>query len=68
MLIGTMTAKNTTQYTEAIIIEHQSGKLHIVKVNDWIGELMVKGIEAKKVILQEGDQEITLQIEHAPFF
>ena len=68
MLIGTMTVKNTTQYTEAIIIERQSGKLHIVKVNDWIGELMVKAIEAKKVILQEGDQEITLQIEHAPFF
>ncbi len=68
MLIGTVLAKNTTKHTKALIVERQSGKLHIVKVNDWIGELVVKGIEAKKVILQEGEQEITLQIEHAPFF
>lgn len=68
ILIGTVLAKNTTQHTEAIIIERQSGKLHIVRVNDWVGELMVKKIGTKKVILQESDQEITLQIEHAPFF
>ena len=68
MLEGTLIAENTTQHTKAFILERQSGKLHIVKVNDWIGELMVKGIEAKKVILQEGDQEIILQIKHTPFF
>ena len=68
MLIGTVLAKNTTKNTKALIVERQSGKLHIVKVNDWIGELMVKKIEAKKVILQEGEQEITLQIKPALFF
>ncbi len=68
MLIGTVIAKNTAQHTEAFIVERQSRQLHIVRVNDWIGEQMVKGIEAKKVILQEGDQEIILQIEHSPFF
>ncbi len=68
MLIGTAIAKNTTQHTKAFIVERQSGQLHIIKVNDRIGEQMVKRIEAKQVILQEGDQEITLQIEHSPFF
>ncbi len=68
MLIGTAIATNTTQHTKAFIVERQSGQLHIVKVNDRIGEQMVKGIEAKQVILQGGDQEIILQIEHSPFF
>lgn len=68
MLIGTAIAKNTAQHTEAFIVERQSGQLHIVRVNEQIGEQMVKGIEARKVILQEGDQEIILQREHSLFF
>lgn len=68
MLIGTAITKNTTQHKKAFIVERQSGQLRIVRVNDRIGEQMVKRIEAKKVILQGGDQEIILQIEHTPFF
>lgn len=68
MLIGTVITKNTTQHTKAFIVERQSRQLHIVQVNDRIGEQIVKGIKAKKVILQGGDQEIILQIKHAPFF
>lgn len=68
MLIGTAIAKNTTQHTKAFIVERQSGQLHIVQVNDRMGEQLVKRIEAKQVILQGVDQEITLQLEHAPFF
>ncbi|RKU12978.1 hypothetical protein C6501_10055 [Candidatus Poribacteria bacterium] len=68
VLIGTAIATNTTQHTKAYIVERQSGQLHVVRVNDRIGEQMVKGIEAKQVILQKGDQEIILQIEHSPFF
>ena len=68
MLIGTAIATRTTQHTKAFIVERHSGQLHIVRVNDQIGEQMVKRIETKQVILQGGDQEITLQLEHAPFF
>ena len=68
ILIGTVITKRTTQHTKAFIVKRQSGQLHIVQVNDRIGEEMVKGIEAKKVIGQSGDQEIILQIEHSPFF
>ena len=67
-LLGTQIATNTTQHTKAFIVELQSGQLHIVQVNDRIGEQIVKRIEAKKVILQGDDQEIILQIEHALFF
>ena len=68
MLIGTAIATDTTQNTKAFIVERQSSQLHIVRVNDQIGEQLVKRIEAKQVILQGGDQEITLKLEHAPFF
>ncbi len=68
ILIGTVIATDATQHTKAFIVERQSGQLHIVSVNDRIGEQAVKEIAAKQVILQRDDQELRLQIEHTPFF
>lgn len=68
ILVGTAIATRTTHHTKAFIVERQSEQLHIVRINDRIGEQLVKRIEAKQVILQGGDQEIILPLEHTPFF
>ena len=67
-LLGTAIATDTTTHTKAFIVERRSGQLHIVRVDDQISDARVKGIKAKRVILQAGDKEIILESEQLQFF
>ncbi len=66
-LLGTAIASNGTD-TKAFIVERRSGQLHIVQVDEQIGDARVKVIKAKRVILQAGDKEIILEGEQLRFF
>ena len=66
-LLGTAIASNGTD-TKAFIVEQRSGQLHIVQVDEQIGDARVKVIKAKRVILQAGDKEIILEGEQLRFF
>ncbi len=58
-LIGTAVSENIED-SNAFILERSSGRMHIVKVGDVFGEALVKVIESKRVILNEGGKEIVL--------
>lgn len=58
-LIGTAVSENI-ENSKAIILERSSDRMHIVKVGDVFGEALVKVIESKRVILNEGGKEIVL--------
>lgn len=58
-LIGTAVTQNVED-SEAFILERSSNRMHIVKVGEVFGEALVKVIESKRVILNEGGKEIVL--------
>lgn len=68
MLLGTMIVIDSIQDTKTFIWERQSEHLHSVGINDQIGEVFVKKIEAKQVILPVDDKEIILEKEQHQFF
>lgn len=59
-LIGTTIASDGSDAT-AFILERQSNQFHTVKVGETFGNVSVKEILSKKVMLQEEGKEIVLQ-------
>ena len=58
-LIGTAVSENIAA-SKAFILERSSNHMHIVKVDEFLGEALVKVIESKRVILNEAGKEIVL--------
>lgn len=61
-LIGITVSEQKTE-TTAVILERKTQRVSTVNVGDKIGDVLVKEIAAKQVILQDGDNIITL---HSP--
>lgn len=60
ILIGT-TITSDGSNAKAFILERQSNRLHTVYVGEILGNIRVKEILSKKVILQEEGKETVLQ-------
>lgn len=65
-LIGTTIASDGRN-AEAFILELRSNQLHTVKVGETLGNVRVKEILSKKVMLQEDEKEIALHCEKLQF-
>ncbi len=60
ILIGVASADNKN-YSQAIILETKSNELHTAKVGDSFGNVVIKDIQQKQVILEKDGKEIKLQ-------
>ena len=65
-LIGTRINPNSVS-SEAIILERRSNQLRTVKVGETFGNVRVKKIEAKQVILDDKGKEIKLKMRSQQF-
>ena len=66
ILIGTTSNPNSA-YSEAIIIERRSNQLRTLKVGETFGQVSVKEINPKQVILDDKGKEIKLKMGSQPF-
>ncbi len=66
-LIGTAVSENREE-SKAFIVDRHTNQMHTVKVDDTIGEALVKVIEAKRVILNAAGKEIVLHGGNMQFF
>lgn len=64
--IGTRTDQKGT-FFEAYFLEQRSNQFHIAKVGDKVGEVVVKEIEEKKIILDKKGETITLRRGNVSF-
>ncbi len=64
--IGTRTDQKGT-FFEAYFLEQRSNQFHIAKVGDKVGEVVVKEIEEKKIILDKNGETITLRRGNVSF-
>ena len=65
-LIGTLSNPNG-DYTKAIILERRSNQLKTVRVGETFGNVSLKEIKSKQVILDDKGKEIKLQMGSQQF-